>query len=137
MTKSEKNIEKDLFRLIKASPLATMVTGQVYRKGMRPENSKLEDIVVKFLAGFDGQIQSGIVVLSIYVPNITQLGCTRKVENTARVEELENAVLDFVKNCADTEYLYEFEDSMTSLDVEEIDQHAINARIHYQRLTED
>ena len=137
MTKSEKNIEKDLFRLIKSSALAGMVSGKVYRKGMRPEGSELEDIIVKFLAGQEGQIQSGVIVLSVYIPNITRKGSTRKVENTARVEELENAIIDFVKTCPDTEYLYEFDETMTSLDVEDIDQHAINARIHYQRLTEE
>lgn len=137
MKKSEKNIEKDLFRLIKASPLAEMVTGKVYRAGMRPDNSQLEDIIVKFLVGAEGQIQTGVVILNIYVPDITQKGFTRKVENTARVEEIEDAVIAFVKDCADTEYLYEFDDTMLSIEVEEIGQHAISARIHYQRFTEE
>lgn len=137
MKKSEKNIEKDLFRLIKASPLAGMVSGKVYRAGMRPDNSNLEDIIVKFLVGTEGQVQSGVIILNIYVPDITQKGFTRKVENTARVEEIEDAVIAFVKGCDDTEYLYEFDDTMLSLEVEEIGQHAISARIHYQRFTEE
>ncbi|MBR0292516.1 MAG: hypothetical protein IJQ79_10360, partial [Bacteroidales bacterium] len=79
MTKSEKNIERDLYALIKASPLAGMISGSVYRSDMRPEGSELEDISVKFLAGEEGQIQTGIIVLNIYVPNITRLGDTRRV----------------------------------------------------------
>lgn len=134
MTKSEKNIERDLYALIKASPLAGMISGSVYRSDMRPEGSELEDISVKFLAGEEGQIQTGIIVLNIYVPNITRLGDTRRVEDTARVEELEDAVIAFVNGCPDTEYLYEFDETMYSLEVEGIDQHAITARIHYQRI---
>ena len=134
MRKAEKTIEKDLFRLVKASSLAQMVSGSVYRDGMRPDDSKQEDIVVSFLSGTEGQIQSGIIALNIYVPNISQLGSERKVENTARVEELEEAIIAFVDGCTDTEYWYEFDETMQSLDVDEIDQHAIYARIHYQRL---
>ncbi len=137
MTKSEKNIEGDLYALIKASALAGMVTGSVYRAETRPEGSQLEDIVVKFLAGTEGQIQSGVIVLNIYVPDITRKGDTRKLEDFARVEELEDAVIAFVNGCPDTEYLYEFDETMYSLEVEDLDQHAITARIHYQRLTED
>lgn len=134
MMKSEKNIEKDLFRLIKESNLAKMISGSVYRKDMRPEGSMLEDIVIKFLSGTEGQIQAGIIALNIYVPNISQIGSERKVENTARIEELEDAVIAFVNDCTETEYLYEFDDTMQSIEVDEIDQHAIYARIHYQRL---
>lgn len=134
MTKTEKTIEKDLYRLVKASTLAGMVSGDVYRKGMRPENSQKEDIVVKFLSGLEGQIQSGILVLNIYVPDITQKGSSRLVENLSRVEELEQAAEDFVENCASTEYLYELDQSPVSLEVEGIGQHAIYVRIHYQRL---
>lgn len=134
MTKAEKTIEKDLFRIVKASRLAEMVSGQVYRKGMRPEGSDKEDIVVKFLAGTDGQIQNGILVLNIYVPDITPAGQTRLVEDSARVEELEEAAIDMVERCTSTEYLYELEQSPVSIEVEGIDQHAICVRIFYQRL---
>lgn len=136
MTKTEKTIEKDLYRLIKASNLAGMVSGKVYRKGMRPEDSREEDIVVKFISGLEGQIQSGILVINIYVPDITQKGSSRLVENLSRVEELEQAVEDFIENCASTEYLYELDQSPVSLEVEGIEQHAIYARIHYQRLND-
>lgn len=137
MIKSEKNVEKDLFRLIKTSTLASIISGGVYRNGMRPEASRNEDIIVKFLSGIDGQIQTGVIVLNIYVSDITQKGFSRKVEDTARVEVLENALIDFVTKCTDTEYLYEFDESMTTLEVEGIEQHAIYARIKFQRITED
>ena len=134
MIKSEKHIESDLFKLISASPLAKMVSGKVYRKGMRPEGAATEDIVVKFLAGAEGQIQTGVIVMNIYVPDISSQALKRKVENTSRVEQLEDAVIDFVSGCTDTEYLYELDETPYSLAVEGIDQHVIYSRIHYQRV---
>lgn len=134
MTKSEKRIESDLFKLIVSSPLAKMVSGKVYRKGMRPEGATTEDIVVKFLAGAEGQIQSGVIVVNVYVPDIASKTLKRKVENTARVEQIEDAVIDFVSGCTDTEYLYELDETPYSLAVEGIDQHVIYSRIHYQRV---
>lgn len=133
MSKAEKTIEKDLFRIVKASQLAAMVSGEVYRKGMRPEGSRLEDIVVKHIAGLEGQIQSGVLVLTIYVPDITKEGSTELVEDTARVEEIEQAAHDFVESDPGTEYLYELDATPTSLAVEGISQHAVSVRIHYQR----
>ena len=53
--KTEKQIEKDIFRIIKASPINTMIGGTLYRNGMRPRNAKTEDAVVAFLSGLDGQ----------------------------------------------------------------------------------
>lgn len=134
MSKAEKTIEKDLFRIVKASNLAAMVSGEVYRKGMRPEGSRLEDIVVKHIAGLEGQIQSGVLVLNIYVPDITKVGSTEKVEDTGRVEEIEQAAHDFIESNPSTEYLYELDATPTSIAVEGISQHAVSVRIHYQRL---
>lgn len=134
MIKSEKNIERDLFKLIKASSLSEMVTGSVYRKDMRPDNSSKEDIVVKFLAGEEGQIQTGIVIVNIYVPDITAKQYSHPIENTKRVEELEDAVIAFVNDCKDTEYLYELDGSPTSLSIPEILQHVVYSRIKYKRI---
>ena len=68
-TKTEKSIERDFYEFVSKSELAKSVSGEVYRNGMRPPESEQEDIVVKFLSGLDEQIQSGIVVLNIYVPD--------------------------------------------------------------------
>lgn len=136
MRKSEKNIEKDFFRLISASSLARMIGGKVYRKGMRMDDSEQEDIVIKFLAGVEGQVQKGQLVVNIYVPDKTQLGTCRMVENTTRVEYLEDALIALIDSHPSNEYLYELDDSPHSYEVEGISQHVITARINYQRITE-
>ena len=96
-TKTEKRIERDFYEFVTKSELAKAVSGKVYRKGMRPPESDKEDIVVKFLSGVDEQVQSGIVVLNIYVPDISVRSRGAKVENIKRIDELEELAVSFNK----------------------------------------
>lgn len=66
MQKTSIDIERDMFALVKGSALAEEVNGDVYRSNMRPPESELEDIVVRFTAGVDSQIQTGVVSVNIY-----------------------------------------------------------------------
>ena len=132
--KTEKQIEKDIFRIIKASPINTMIGGTLYRKGMRPRNAKTEDAVVAFLSGLDGQFQIGVVLLNIYVP-MTQNASSDKITDISRVETLETAVKDFFDECSEVNYLFELRETPYSEDLDEIEQTRINVRIHYTRTT--
>jgi hypothetical protein len=132
--KTEKQIEKDIFRIIKASPINTMIGGTLYRKGMRPRNAKTEDAVVAFLSGLDGQFQTGVVLLNIYVP-MTQNASSDKITDISRVETLEAAVKDFFDECSEVNYLFELLETPYSEDLDEIEQTRINVRIHYTRTT--
>ena len=132
--KTEKQIEKDFFRIIKASPINTMIGGTLYRKGMRPRNAKTEDAVVAFLSGLDGQFQTGVVLLNIYVP-MTQNASSDKITDISRVETLEAAVKDFFDECSEVNYLFELRETPYSEDLDEIEQTRINVRIHYTRTT--
>jgi hypothetical protein len=132
--KTEKQIEKDIFRIIKASPINTMIGGTLYRKGMRPRNAKTEDAVVAFLSGLDGQFQTGVVLLNIYVP-MTQNASSDKITDISRVETLEAAVKDFFDECSEVNYLFEQRETPYSEDLDEIEQTRINVRIHYTRTT--
>lgn len=132
--KTEKQIEKDIFRIIKESPINTMIGGTLYRKGMRPRNAKTEDAVVAFLSGLDGQFQTGVVLLNIYVP-MTQNASSDKITDISRVETLEAAVKDFFDECSEVNYLFELRETPYSEDLDEIEQTRINVRIHYTRTT--
>lgn len=132
--KTEKQIEKDIFRIIKASPINTMIGGTLYRKGMRPRNAKTEDAVVAFLSGLDGQFQTGVVLLNIYVP-MTQNASSDKITDISRVDTLETAVNDFFDECSEVNYLFELRETPYSEDLDEIEQTRINVRIHYKRTT--
>lgn len=130
--KTEKQIERDFFHFVKNSDLASKISGKVYRGGMRPTGSDKEDIIVKFLAGLDLQIQSGVVVVNIYVPDISIPD--RKVENMARIGELQGSLLEFMKNNNNTEYLIETEATPKTLRAEDIGQHFIYSRLKFKRL---
>lgn len=132
--KTEKQIEKDIFRIIKASPINTMIGGTLYRNGMRPRNAKTEDAVVAFLSGLDGQFQTGVVLLNIYVP-MTQNASSDKITDISRVDTLETAVKDFFDECSEVNYLFELRETPYSEDLDEIEQTRINVRIHYTRTT--
>ena len=134
-TKTEKRIERDFFEFVSNSELAKNISGMVYRKGMRPVGSDNEDIVVKFLSGIDEQIQSGIIVLNIYVPDTTVRSTGAKVEDIKRVEELEELALSFIEENDSTEYELSKDGTPKSLEAEGIEQHFIQVRIKYRRIT--
>lgn len=134
-TKTEKRIERDFFEFVSNSELAKNISGMVYRKGMRPVGSDKEDIVVKFLSGIDEQIQSGIIVLNIYVPDTTIRSTGAKVEDIKRVEELEELALSFIEENDSTEYELSKDGTPKSLEAEGIEQHFIQVKIKYRRIT--
>lgn len=133
MIKSGSQIERDFFALISASGLGKGIKGKVYRPEMRPADATSEDIIVKFLAGEDEQIQTGVVICNIYVPDVVNAK-GRKVIDHERIAELELLVLSFIKNFDSTEYLIKTDGSMQTYLNEEINQHLISVRIKFQRL---
>lgn len=134
MQKAEKTIEGDLYRLVANSQLAKTIQGNIYRKDMRPDNATTEDCVVKFLSGTEGQIQNGTIILDVYVNDIFHNG--KYVENTKRIEEIENVIIAFISTCKDSEYLYSFDTTPYSLPIEGLNQHYVCARIAYKRIIE-
>lgn len=134
--KSEKQIERDFYSFVKQSVLGQGIRGTVYRPEMRPANAQTEDLVVKFLAGLDEQIQSGVVLLNIYVPDVPFGKDGRKVEDMSRVEAIETLIQEFVDGNEDTEYWMQTDTSPTSMKIEGIEQHLITARIKFNRLAQ-
>lgn len=133
MVKTENEIERDVFRIIKASSIASEIGGGVYRNGMRPRNSKAEDAVVAFLSGEEGQEQTGVVVVNIFVPKILFGSDTNKVKDLDRIETLERMIVDLFTDFADPEYLFEIRTTPQSLDYDDIEQTAVYTRIYYRR----
>lgn len=133
-TKTEQEIERDFYSFIKNSPLGKSIKGKVYRDEMRPANAKNEDLIVKFYTGVDGQIQTGTVIIDIYVPDIAN-GDGRKVKNSPRIAELQRFILEFIENNENTEYQMETELSPYTIPSEEIEQHEIKTRIKFNRIT--
>lgn len=132
--KTENQIERDFYSFVKGSNLGKALLGGVYRPGMRPDDAKTEDLVIKFLAGIDEQVQSGVVIFNLYVPDIPYSD-GRMVKDMNRIGELQELILDFVNNAGDGEYWLMTDVTPTTMRNEEIEQHFIYARIKFNRIT--
>jgi hypothetical protein len=134
MAKTAKEIQTDFYTLLKGSSLAEAVNGGVYRDGMRPRDSKKEDIVIIFSSGEEGEIQSGIVTLNIYVPDITPYRCGTMIENAARTATLERAAQDWYEGIkgAMPGYLFRLYNTIHTAADEDINQHFIVAQIKFK-----
>lgn len=137
MIKTEQQIERDFYSLIINSPLGEAVNKRVYRDGMRPANATTEDLVIKFLSGIDEQVQTGVVILNLYVPDVACSESGIKVKDAARIAVLEELILSFVNDNADTEYWMQTDGTPISMFNEEIKQHLIYSRIKFNRITAD
>lgn len=134
MKKTEIQIERDFYQLIKDSRLGTAIRGTVYRSEMRPADATDEDLIVKFLAGTDEQIQRGTVILNLYVPDIN-FKDGRKVADKKRIGELQELILDFIDTCDDTDYWIESDGTPYSTMNPDIEQHLIVSRLKFQRIS--
>lgn len=135
MEKTEKEIERDVYRIIKGSVLKSVVKGQFYRAGMRPKNAEAEDVVVRFHSGLDGQEQYGIVLIHVYVPDIKISDDGELAEDITRIEYLESIINEAVNSLDNTEYWFEKDSTPKSYPAEGVGQHFINTRIKYRRKT--
>lgn len=136
MAKTEIQIERDFYLIVKESSLGKNIHGEVYRRGQRPDNAKTEDIVVKYLGGIDEQVQTGTVVLNVYVPYIAyQDG--RRGENLNRIGELQELGNALVAECEDTDYYIATETTPQTYQMDEIEQSIIAIRLKFQRLNQE
>ena len=135
MIKTEMQIERDFYSFVKNSDLGKAIKGKVYRPEMRPANATTEDLIVKFLAGLDEQVQTGVVIFNLYVPDIPHVD-GRMVPDKNRIGKLEELLLAFVETAGGTEYWLETDTTPTTMRNEEIEQHFIYARIKFNRITE-
>lgn len=135
MVKTSEEIERDFYTLIKASTLGSAIKGSVYRDEMRPSDAETEDIVIKFLSGLDEQVQTGIVILRIYVPDLPKGKNGKKVIDHTRIAELQSHYRTFIDENGDVEYDITSDQTPYTTYEEEIEQHFIYCRIHFNRIT--
>lgn len=134
MRKTGSEIEADVFTIIKASALNTTVAGTIYKDGMRPQDATTEDAVVSFIAGLDGEIQTGALNLNIYVPDINN-GGGALVKNGARCRAIEIAANTVIQGLKVDVYRLALGSIIQTFKAEGISQHFINVRIKFQLAT--
>lgn len=136
MAKTENQIERDFYRIINESQLSTIINGTVFRRGQRPDKADTEDCIIKFLGGDDSQIQTGTVILNIYIPYISYHD-GRKGEDLNRIGEIEEAVNDIIPEIKDTDYNITTETTPRSYPEDEISQSIIAVRLKFKRLNQE
>jgi hypothetical protein len=140
MKKTAGQIEADIFALIKASDLIVTspgnkpIKGKLYRKGTRPIKSKEEDAVVIFKTGLDGQIQTGALVINIFVPNIDN-GSGAKVMDVQRCTELEAIANNILASLKPSDYKFKLGTIIQSFESEGQEQHYISIDLRFELKT--
>lgn len=125
------NIEiKDFFyALLHDSALKQAVAtngGELYRD-QRPTNSGKEDIVIAVLDGLSGQIQTAVIEVNVYVPDVSR--GDDKIEDTLRLRTLARMAIEQLENFNDGEYCFNIE-KQTCFKVDGVDEHCINTQIN-------
>lgn len=139
MAKTSKQVQGDIYQLLKESILATKISGEVYRKGYRPRDSRKEDIVVIFTTGFPNEIQTGVVTVNIYSPDTDPYNNGVFVEDGERMEELENLAKEWVDSLKAGISCYKFKLQQTIYTEEEpeINQHFVVVKLQYEYFGDD
>jgi len=134
MRKTGSEIESDVYAIILASQLKTVITGSLYKEGMRPIDAKTEDAVVSFMTGLDSQIQTGVVNVNTYVPDI-DMGSGSMVKNGSRCRVLEILIDSIVHELVPGEYRFVLGAIVQTFAASEINQHFVNAKIKFELAT--
>lgn len=138
MAKTAKQVQTDIIKLLEGSILAEGVNGAIYRatpdSSNRPRDSRMEDIEVIFTSGLPDQIQTGVVTLRIWVPDIDPYANGVLVENGARTAEIEALAQRWVDSLKAglSNYLFRLQQTIGTEAEPDIAQHFVSARLSYR-----
>lgn len=134
MARTSRQIQGDIYRLLVDSTLSAMISGGVYRAGMRPRDSRLEDAEVRFTTGLAGQVQTGVVTVNIWVPDIDPWGNGVLVEDSERTEQLEAAAQEWFEavRASETDYNFRLQQTIYTEEEPYIKQHFVVVRLAYE-----
>lgn len=134
MAKTGKEIQGDIIDMLNNDYLGHCISGKVYREGYRPRDSRLEDIDVVFTGGLPEQIETGVVTVLIYCPDVDLYGDGVFVENGERTAQLERYAQEWVDSltCEMSNYKFKLQAVITTIAIDEIHQHAVSVPLEYQ-----
>jgi hypothetical protein len=137
MYKTTQDIEDDFYKALSQTELIKSVAGKLYKKGMRPVDSKKEDVTLIVTTLDSAQYQTGVVTLLIYV-NGTDLYQSQTVPDKKRIKTLSRAAVDVLDELKpimmDYDGLSFFQAVTNDYDVE-TEQYFISAKIMFRYLT--
>lgn len=129
--KSDIEIKDIVYEVIKGSELEQTIIasgGKVY-KLQRPATSNKEDIVISVSDGLNGQIQSAVVEVDIYVPYST----TEILEDETRIRDLTSLAANLLEDKVKDDFRFTIEKQIYKK-VDGKDEHCINNRLTLQTL---
>lgn len=134
MAKTSKQVQGDIYRLLRNSVLHTQLSGEVYREGMRPRDSRKEDAVVIFTTGIPDEIETGVVTVNIYVPDIDPYENGVFVEDGERTAQLETLSQRWVDSLlgSGTNYVFELRQTIYTEAEPDIKQHFVVVKLGYR-----
>lgn len=126
-------MQGDIYHFLQDSTLSAIISGEVYRSGMRPRNSTLEDAEVTFVTGMADEVQTGIVAVNIFVNDIDPFNNGVLVEDSQRTEEIEIAAAQWVDTltCARSDYRFKLAATIQTFEEPAIHQHFVSVRLRY------
>ena len=132
MKKTASQIEADIYKYFK-DKINTLINGQTYRNGVRPLNSQKEDCVISFLTGLDGQYQTGVININIFVP-MAKNNDNQYRKDFVRCDAIEQALMPIIEN-AKTDlrnYRLQLHQMIQTFEDTDIKQFFINAKIKFR-----
>jgi len=132
--KTGSQVQDDVYQLIRNSDLANAINGNVYKDGYRPRDSEKEDIVVIFTTGLADEIQTGVVTINIYVPDVDPYANGVFVKDGLRCSILEEAA-DSWLDSIQSDYRFTLNNTIHTTADEDINQHFVVVKLNYKLLT--
>ncbi len=138
MAKTAKQIQSDVYTLLRDSNLYSKITGEVYRNGLRPRDSGKEDAVVIFTTGTPDEIQTGVVTVNIFVPDLA-LDNGVWIEDMERTAQLELSAQEWADSlsCEVSCYRFQLQQTIYTEVEPETHEHFVVIKLRYRFYGDD
>ena len=132
MKKTASQIEADLYKYFK-DKINTLINGETYRSDVRPLNSQKEDCVISFLTGLDGQYQTGVININIFVPTVKN-NDNQYRKNFVRCDAIERALMPIIEESKTSlrNYRLTLHQLIQTFEDTDIKQFFINAKVKFR-----
>lgn len=131
MMKSNIDLEDELYAIIKDSPLAKAVDGDIYQgPDERPDNSQLEDIEIIVIGNQNGDIQTSTINVNVYCRDERDGNKWRR--NKPRLRTIARLGIGMFKKAINTEGYRITLESQGTYPEHQVNQHYVNFKLNYE-----
>ena len=132
-------VETDFYRAAKKTELSRKISGEVYRDGFRPRNSKKEDIIIRLTTLSVGQLQEGVLTILVFVPDSEVSGkgnLKRNITKLNKFEELGEKAVEEIRQELSEYQKVELQTGIQSYP-DSNEEHFVSIKISFQILNKD